>query len=94
MPNPYQRSTSNSFEKKINRANVRAGQASGKPSYPHLNRQRQDLLRQAEGKRPLRRSEFVHLYGYEAWLDYCEKYGLPDTHKWADAHQHKLSSIK
>ncbi len=94
MPNPYRGSTSRTFEKKLNRANVRAGLSSGLPDYQYKNRQRQDLLRTAEGKRPLRRQEFINLYGYEPWLAYCEKHGLPENHEWADAHLHKLSSIR
>lgn len=84
---PYLRRTSKSSERRINRANVRAGLASGNPGYPYLNTKRQQLLRQAESQRPLRRSEFINLYGYDAWREYVAKHGLPETHKWADAHE-------
>jgi hypothetical protein len=94
MPHPYLANTSGRLEKRINKANVRAGSASGMPGYQHKDQQRQDLIRKAESKRPLRRSEFINLYGYQAWLDYCQKNDLdPKVQKWADAHMHKLSSI-
>lgn len=94
MPHPYLRSTSRRLDKRINAANLRAGSASGMPDYPYQNRKRQELIRQAEAKRPLRRSEYIYLYGYQPWLDYCEKHGLdPHEADWADAHMHKLSSI-
>ena len=82
---PYLRQTSHSTEKRINRANEKAGISSGQPAYPYRHAQRQELLRQVEQKRPLRRSEFINLYGYEAWLEYVTKHGLPEDHKWADA---------
>jgi len=38
-------------------------------------------------KRPLRRGEFIDLYGYQAWLDYVKEHDLPEDHKFADAHR-------
>jgi uncharacterized lipoprotein YehR (DUF1307 family) len=68
--------------------------ASGMPNYPYLADQRKKLLRKAEAQRPLRRSEYIDLYGYQAWLDYCEQNGIdPHEADWADVHMHKLSSI-
>lgn len=81
----YLRKTSRSQEKKLNRANERASRASGMPGYERLNAQRNDLIGQAEQSRPLRRNEFINKYGYDAWLEYTRKHGLPETHKWADA---------
>ena len=63
--------TSNSFEKKLKRANTDAMQNSGRLYYPEKDRKRKELLKQAEQQRPLRRSEFIKLYGYDAWLEYC-----------------------
>ena len=84
--NQYLRNTSGKQEKKLRRATVKAMQASGQLEYPHLDQNRQNILKDIEDKRPLRRSEFIQSYGYDAWLDYVKKYGLPEDHKWADAH--------
>lgn len=84
--NRYLRRTSKSAEKRINRANVGAMRSSGLPGYQAANDKRNTLLKQAETKRPLRRSEFINLYGYDAWREYVAKHGLPENHKWADAH--------
>jgi len=82
----YLRQTSKSLEKRINKANVMAGQNSGLPRYPELHRIRQGLIKKAEENRPLRRSEYIDLYGYEKWLNYVEKNKMPENAKWADAH--------
>jgi len=82
----YLRKTSNSFEKKINKANVVAGQNSGRPSYPELHKIRQGLLKKAEENRPLRRSEYIDLYSYEKWKKYTDDNKMPESSKWADAH--------
>jgi len=78
----YRNLTSNTFEKKLNKANIVAGQNSGKPSYNKLNKKRKALVRQAEEKRPLRRSEFIDLYGYDAWLEYCLEHGISKYSKY------------
>lgn len=74
--------TSNSFEKKLKRANTDAMQNSGRLYYPEKDRRRKELLKQAEQQRPLRRSEFIKLYGYDAWLEYCLKNDIPEDTKW------------
>ena len=76
-----------STEKAINKANLIASAASGTPNYEPLNRDRKKLLADIEKKRPLRRSEFIDLYGYQAWLDYVKEHDLPEDHKFADAHR-------
>lgn len=81
----YLRKTGKNTERQINRANIGAMRSSGLPGYPAANNKRNALLKQAESQRPLRRSEFINLYGYNAWRDYVAKYGLPENHKWADA---------
>lgn len=81
------RKTSRSAEKRINRANGRAAKASGLPNFQHLDKARNELLGEIEKQRPLRRSEFINRYGYEAWVEYTRKHGLPENHKWADAKQ-------
>lgn len=85
----YLRQTSNTLEKKINKANVAAGQESGRPNYPRLNKIRKALLKKAEENRPLRRGEYIDLYGYDKWLKYVEKNDMPENAKWADAHLKK-----
>ena len=81
----YLRKTGEDVERQINRANVNAMQSSGMPGYQAANDKRNSLLSQAQSKRPLRRSEFINLYGYDAWREYVMKHGLPENHKWADA---------
>ena len=93
MPHQYLRKTSRGQEKRLRRANERASLASGMPGYGTADRERGEQIRGVGEKRPLRRSEFIDLHGHPAWLKYVEKHGLPETHKWADAHMHKLSSI-
>lgn len=90
----YLRRTSKNQEKKLKRANEKADRASGMPGYPHLNKARREFLGEIEKKRPLRRSEFINKYGYEAWLDYTEKHGLPETHKWADAEEGREDPLR
>lgn len=82
---PYLRKTSRGQEKRLNKANVRAMKSSGYPGHGINTAARNELIGQAEKSRPLRRSEFIDKYGYDAWMDYVEKHGLPETHKWADA---------
>lgn len=84
---PYTRLTGSAFERQLNIANERAARASGHPGYPAADRARKSLIKKAESMRPLRRSEFINLYGYQQWRDYTEQYGLPEDHKWADAHK-------
>jgi len=74
--------TSNTFEKELKRAIEAAAQASGRPSYPSKDAKRKELIKQAEQKRPLRRSEFIDLYGYDDWLEYCLKNDIPENSKW------------
>ena len=80
----YRNLTSNTFEKKLNKANVVAGQNSGRPSYGRHHKNRQDLVKQAEENRPLRRSEFIDLYGYDAWREYCLEHNIPENSKYAN----------
>jgi len=82
----YLRKTSRRQEKKLQKANVLAMQSSGHPQFGYLDQKRKDIIKNIENQRPLRRSEFIDLYGYEAWIDYAEKYGIPEDSKWADAH--------
>ncbi len=74
-------------EREINKANLVAGAASGTPNYEFYNKERKKLLADIEKKRPLRRGEFIDLYGYQAWLDYVNEHDLPEDHKFADAHR-------
>ncbi len=83
----YLRRTSKSSERNLERAKERAARSSGNLGYTRSNDARNALLKQIEKQRPLRRHEFIQLYGYQAWVDYVTKYGLPETHKWADAHE-------
>ena len=84
---PYLRLTGPAFERQLNIANEKASRASGMPGYPALDNARKSLIKKAESMRPLRRFEFITLYGYQPWLDYTSEHGLPETHKWADAHE-------
>ena len=93
MSHPYLAQVSSTSEKNLERANERAARSSGLPGYGHLDRARQDAIRGQQKQRPLRRSEFINLNGYQAWLDYTEANNLPENHKWADADMHKISSI-
>lgn len=89
----YTRKTGKTQEKALQKANTQAAQSSGLPGYQHLDKSRQNMIRGVQEKRPLRRSEFIHLNGHEAWLAYLEKHNLPSDHKWADVDGQKLSSI-
>jgi len=84
---PNLANTSRRQEKLINKANVLAMQSSGNPAYSHMNKARNDMLGKIEKQRPLRRSEFINLYGYEAWREYTAEHGIPEDSKWADAHR-------
>ncbi len=85
----YLKNTSNSLEKKIKRANQVASQNSGRSDYPKLDQIRKGLLKKAEGSRPLRRGEYIDLYGYEKWRKYASDNKMPENSKWADAHIEK-----
>ncbi|MDB4489938.1 DUF6321 domain-containing protein [bacterium] len=78
----YRNLTSNSFEKRLEKANKLAGSNSGRLYYNQLNKNRQDLIKQAETKRPLRKSEYINLYGYEEWLQYCLDNDIPENSKY------------
>lgn len=81
----YLRKTGKDTERQLNRVNVRAMRASGFPQYPDIDNERKAMLQKIEQQRPLRRSEFIDLYGYAAWREYIAKNNLPEDHKWADA---------
>lgn len=81
----YLRLTGEKFENTLERAKVLAMNNSGKQNYEWYRNQVLQLLKQAENIRPLRRSEFITMYGIEAWNDYTNQHGLPSDHKWADA---------
>lgn len=78
----YRNLTSNTFEKKLEKANRLAGSNSGRLSYDQLNKNRKDLIKQAETKRPLKRSEYINRYGYDAWLSYCFEHNIPENSKY------------
>jgi hypothetical protein len=80
----YLRKTSKSEEKRLKIAKEKASLSSGNPSFERNNKKRNDLLLKIKEKRPLRRSEYISLYGYQAWLSYVQKHNLPETYKWAD----------
>ena len=81
----YTRATGPAIEKEISRLNNVTARASGNPGYQGAQRRLQAMLSKVEKMRPLRRSEYIDLYGYPKWLAYAEANGLPENHKWADA---------
>jgi hypothetical protein len=79
----YRNLTSNTFEKKLSKANRLAMSNSGRLHYDQLNNNCKDLIKQAEAKRPLRKSEFINLHGYDAWLKHCLDNDIPEDSKYA-----------
>lgn len=55
------------LNKKLRKLNKQAGSQSGMPGYEDANSARKEVLRKIEKERPLTRSEYINLYGYEAW---------------------------
>ena len=81
----YTRMTGPAIEKEIDKINNMCARVSGTPGYPACDRRRKALLQKIEKMRPLRRSEYINLYGYTQWREYVAANGLPEDHKWADA---------
>jgi len=80
----YTRLSGPQLEKQIQALNSAAATASGNYHYPAVDMARKKLLKKVESIRPLRRSEFINLHGYQAWIDYAKEHDLPENHKWAD----------
>ena len=59
----------NKLQRKLKKTNKEAGRQSGMPGFENTNTKRKDILKQIEKQRPLTRSEYINLYGYEAWLE-------------------------
>ena len=57
---------------------------SGMPTYHIFDRQHKVVLRQIEAQRTLTRAEYIHLYEYQAWLDFVGENCLPEDHPLAD----------
>jgi hypothetical protein len=72
------------LEKELNRLNSMAIKKSGLPNHPNIDAERKKVLRAIQDLRPLRRSEYINLYGYKSWLDYTHSHGIPQNYKWAD----------
>lgn len=81
----YLRKTGLSIERELNRLSLRCSVTSGTPEFRYWDSKRKDLIRTVEKMRPLRRSEYIDLYGYNSWLKYVADHELPESHKWADA---------
>jgi len=85
----YLRKTGDSVERELNRLSLKCSVNSGRPDFHYWDSKRKDLIRKVEKMRPLRRSEYIDLYGYNGWLKYVADHDLPENHKWADADYNK-----
>lgn len=85
-PPPVQRwsETMADQEARLRKLNHECSLASGMPSFPRLDEQRRELLREIAKARLLTRWEYICCWGCGEWRRFCKENGLPENYPTAE----------